>query len=288
MKKGWIVVVVALACGALVWGLLRWLAAPSAALSAAPSAAGWPAPEAAISAPGVAIPAGFGTHRIFVDPGHGAEGNTGNRSAFCRDEQDFTMGLATQLAIELEATGHFEVKTSRSPDTLVPYRARVSTAEQWGAEAFVSIHSDVRGKTEQWAPDAGLACLRSRAAPGFSVLWSDQGAPDLLNRRLSLARSLAAQLERMGLTAYDGREYQGLYDGDGRQPGVFVDRHAPKERIFVLHKPTMPSVIVETHNALDDREALRWEEPEVRRAFGAAVTTALVELLARSSPADQG
>ncbi len=280
MKKGWFVVVVALACGALVWGLLG--------RPTAPSAPRWPSPDAAIASPPVAIPPGFRTHRIFVDPGHGAEGNTGNRSAFCRDEQDFTMSLATDLATALEATGHFEVQTSRSPDRLVPYRARVIAAEQWGAEAFVSLHSDVRGRAERWAPDAGLACLRCQAAPGFSVLWSDQGAPALIDRRLALARSLAVQLEHMGLIAYHGREYQGLYDGDRQQRGVFLDRHAPKERIFVLHKPTMPSVIIETHNALDDREALRWEEPELRRAFGAAVAAALVELLARSAEADRG
>ena len=271
MKKGWIAVAVTLTIGALVWALV-----PEPTTPAPPT---WPAGDAPVAAPVVTFPADFGTQRVFVDAGHGAEDNTGNRSALCRDEQDFTLALAGDLAAALAATGHFEVKVSREPGVLVPYRERVGVAEQWGAAVFISLHSDVRGKTTPWSPDGRQRCPRSRQAPGFTVLWSDEGEPSLRTRRLQLARSLAHQLEAMGLPAYDGTDYQGLYGADDQQPGVFVDRHPPGERIFVLRKPTMPSVIVETHNAVDDREALRWEEARVRQAFAASVAAALVELL---------
>jgi N-acetylmuramoyl-L-alanine amidase len=280
VKKAWIAVVVALGCGALVWGASR--------LAPDPLPDRWPAEGASIVPPLFEFPPGFGTHRIYLDAGHGAEGNTGNRSSFCRDEQDFTMSLAGDLARQLEQSGHFEVKLSRQPGALVAYRDRVQEAEQWGAAAFVSLHSDVRGKAEQWSPQPGLRCSRNRTAPGFSVLWSDEGDAELNRRRLRLARSLAFQLQTMGPIAYDGGEYRGLYDGDEGQAGVFVDRHEPRKRIFVLRQPTMPSVIVETHNAWDDREARRWEQPAVREAIGAAVSAALVELLRSPSAPDSG
>jgi hypothetical protein len=38
----------------------------------------------------------------------------------------------------------------------------------------------------------------------------------------------------------------------------------------------MPAVIVETHNALDSREAILWEDPIVRRAFSLALAKGLV------------
>jgi N-acetylmuramoyl-L-alanine amidase len=41
----------------------------------------------------------------------------------------------------------------------------------------------------------------------------------------------------------------------------------------------MPSILVETHNALDPREASRWATGEVIDAFAAAVTAALAETL---------
>jgi N-acetylmuramoyl-L-alanine amidase len=261
--------------------------APAAAAQPLPEVvapSGWPSGEAQLSAPQPSFSADFGKRRIYLDAGHGADGNTGNRSSLCEDEQDFTLALAQELAQHLEQTGHFDVRLSRQPGERVAYQQRVSEAEQWSAHAFVSLHSDVRGRTESWEPEPGVSCLRSRTAPGFSVLWSDEGDDATGRGRLALARATAAALEALGLPAYDGDDYRGLYQGDERQAGVFVDRHEPGERIFVLRRPTMPSIIVETHNALDDREAKRWREPTVREGFAHAIATALANALRHAVP----
>jgi N-acetylmuramoyl-L-alanine amidase len=263
-----IALLVCAAAGALGWGLAH---------GARVENEGWPT-RGVIPASEVHFPDGFGVRRIYLDAGHGAENNTGNRSAFCRDEQDFTLDLAVDVARELEGTGHFEVELSRRAGELVPYPARVEAAERSGAEAFVSLHSDVRGSEEPWSPEPDRTCPRSWAAPGFSVLWSDEGGMDIAYARQNLARETATALVAIGLVPYDGGEYRGLYDGD-QHAGVFVDRHAPSDRIYVLRRPTMPSVIVETHNAWDDREARRWDEPVTRKAFAAALSSALVAVL---------
>jgi N-acetylmuramoyl-L-alanine amidase len=263
----------ALVLGALAWGVgeLRGEAAASR----------WPESAAPLAVPATELSPDFGSRRIYLDAGHGAEENRGNRSSFCRDEQDFTLDLARDTQAHLEATGAFEVKISRRPGQIVAYADRVSEAEAWRADVFVSLHSDVRGETQPWEPAAGTVCLRSREAPGFAVLWSDHGELPLAARRLALARALSRRLLAIGLPAYDGAEYLELYAADD-QAGVFVDRHRRDERIFVLWRPSMPSILIETHNALDDREAQRWEEPATRRSFAAALVAALVEALPKS------
>jgi len=240
-----------------------------------PVDAAWPSDAARLSASAAEYPASFGHRRVLIDPGHGAPGNTGNRSAYCIDEQDFTLELAEDLKRRLEETGHFEVRLSRSRGQLVPYSDRVRQAEEWNAEVLLSLHSDVRGRRESWQPSPGRSCSRSHDAPGFSVLWSDSGDPPLVGSRVALARALSSELSASGFLAYRGVEYAGDYEADER-PGVFVDRHAENERIFVLWRPEIPSVIIETHNALDDREARRWRETETQEAFASAVTRALV------------
>jgi N-acetylmuramoyl-L-alanine amidase len=239
-----------------------------------PTPASWPEGNATLTPPSASFPSDFGKRRVFLDPGHGAEDNTGNRSSLCEDEQDFTMALAVDLVPRLESSGHFEVMLSRRPGELVAYRDRVHAAENWRADVFISLHSDVRGSAE---PDH--ECPTSHRAPGFSVLWSDDGSPLLNDDRLALARNAADSLAALGITAYGGDAYAGLYDGD-TSPGVFVDRHEPGKRIFVLHKPRMPSIIIETHNAWDDREAERWREPTTRTAFADALSHALAGFLA--------
>lgn len=239
----------------------------------------WPDEHAALSQTAAQIPPSFGTRRVYLDAGHGAPGNTGNKSAFCRDEQAFTLSLAEELGALLARTGHFEVKLSRGRDKLVPYSDRVREAEAWPADVLLSLHSDVRGKAELWQPEPGSSCPRSRLAPGVSLLWSDHGEPSLGTRRVELARALARSMQSAGFLAYDGADYANTYAPDEQQRGVFVDRHPTSERVFVLWRPSLPSVIVETHNALDDREARRWEQPETRAAFASSIVAALAAVL---------
>jgi N-acetylmuramoyl-L-alanine amidase len=250
---------------------------------------GWPEPRAQLTAPALQLPADFGVRRIYIDAGHGAPGNAGNTSCFCVAEQEFTLEAARALAERLTATRGFEVRVSRVGERLVEYRERVDEADRWGADAFVSLHSDVRGQPERWAVapgDPDRTCPQSLTSPGFSVLWSDEGGAELADRRLALARAVARRMEEAGLLPYGGAEYVGLYGADPEQRGVFVDRHTPDQRIFVLRRPAMPSILIETHHALDAREAERWTEPRTLDAFAAAVAAALSDALAK--PAESG
>lgn len=237
----------------------------------------WPSDQAELRAPDVKYPDGFGTFKIFVDPGHGAKDNKGNTSCLCEDEQDFTLALANELAIYLRSSGHFEVEVSRSGEELVAYGERVERATEWKADVFLSLHSDVRGHAAALPGPEG--CLCSESAPGFSVLWSDEG--EAAAARLRLARSMARAMSGAGFPFYDGAEYE-TYEADPDCGGVFVDRHALAKRIYVLRKPPMPSVIMETHNARDPREAHRWRARKTREVFFGAVAAGLVEFLARS------
>lgn len=239
----------------------------------------WPGPAAPIAAIPLAFPPAFGSKRVFIDAGHGARDNRGNSSTYCVDEQDFTLDAAQKLGARLAATGHFDVLQSRRPGETIEYKARSEAASRWKADAFISLHSDVRGHAEPWSPVPGKTCRRSLASPGFSILWSDEGDASLTSARLSLARAAASRMRQAGLLPYLGAEYTGLYEPDAAEPGVFVDRHAPDQRIFVLRRTTMAAVLIETHHALDPREADRWTESRTHDAFASAVAAALIDAL---------
>lgn len=87
--------------------------------------------------------------KVFIDQGHnpvnpnaGAEGN-GLR------EQDITYEVGQRLAALLRANGSFEVKLSRptaqtqlGTSNSTSLQARVNAANAWGADYFVSIHTN--------------------------------------------------------------------------------------------------------------------------------------------------
>jgi N-acetylmuramoyl-L-alanine amidase len=222
------------------------------------------------------FPEGFGVKRIVLDAGHGAEDNRGNTSCFCVAEEDFTLAAADRVAERLEATGHFEIRATRKGNEKVAYGDRVDDAEAFAADAFVSIHSDIRGRALRWYPTPAESCPITFGATGFSVLYSDEGDDALTTRRLDLARAIATRLTAAGFTPY-----RSGYDRYAADPtaGVWVDRHALDQRIFVLRRPSMPSVILETHNALDPRDAEAWTRTETIDAAADALAAALVDAL---------
>jgi N-acetylmuramoyl-L-alanine amidase len=259
----------------------------------------WPGSAATLAAVQAAFPPGFGKLKVIIDPGHGAPNNRGNLSSLCVDEQDAMLVLAEAVQTRLETTGHIEARLSRERGDETDYMTRAEDAAAWRADAFVSLHSDVRGTRDSWVPDAP-SCTTANAgrdcgqtghnvrrcpvaldAPGFTVLYSDEGDPKLAARRLKLGRALAHRMGEAGFTPYLGADYRPRYAADV-EPGVFVDRHDDAQRIFVLRRLTMPTVLVETHNALDSREALRWEENGTIDAFAGALAAALADALAVS------
>jgi N-acetylmuramoyl-L-alanine amidase len=89
-----------------------------------------------------------------------------------------------------------------------------------------------------------------------------------------------------GFQPYLGLDYGaltdgGLYAADPSQepvPGVFVDRHAPGQRIRLLRRPQIPSPIVETHEAHDRSEVLWWSEGATQEAFARAILRSIDDI----------
>ncbi len=217
---------------------------------------------------------------VYLDAGHGAADNPGNTGTFCGAEQDFTRELALDVIAYLEEIRQLVVIPSRTGGKPISYSDRIAEARREKADVFVSLHSDIRGThRDEWSPNAGLSCKRSFDAPGFSVLYADEGDNTLVTKRLSLAHAISESMIDVGFVPYEGAEYRDLYEGTPASEGVFVDRHAPDKRIYVLRRTTMPAVIVETHNALDPREAIAWQEPIVRRAFALALGRAVLNAI---------
>ncbi len=249
---------------------------PSADLAVPPQAS-WPAEAAPLVI--LEPPPAIRSLRVALDPGHGAGSNSGNHSSLCIDEQDHNLRVARHLAASLEAAGHIPLLT-RSDNAGPAYSRRIARAGEQGADLLISLHSDARGAGHDWQPEPGLICSWNDADPGFSVLWSDEGSDDLVDARLDLARTVARRLEQAGFPPYDGHQYSGIYEGDPGGPGVFVDRHQPRWRIRMLRRPAMPSIIIETHNAWDRSEEMRWQRDDTLEAFDSAILAALADLSA--------
>ena len=150
--------------------------------------------------------------KIYIDQGHnprnpnaGAEGN-GLR------EQDIVYAVGTELAELLRQNPNFEVRLSRpTPDTQVgssnseSLRLRVNDANSWGADYFLSIHTNASSLP---AATGSEAFAFSSPSAAFSL------GEDIL----------------VGLNRTTGLRNRGM---------------KVRTNLYVLRKTTMPAVLIE-------------------------------------------
>lgn len=242
--------------------------------------AAWPADDATLTT--VPLPDEPARRlRVFIDAGHGAPGNVGALGCFCQEERGHTLAAAQKLGSALLATGRFEVMQSRLTASGSKYAARLARAAAWKADVIISLHSDVRGEAWPLAQPDGGACWQNPHAPGFAVLWSDEGPA--FPRRERLGRAVGKRLREAGFVAYGGEDYGALYRQDGVEPSGWIDSRPLKQRVYFLRGSTIPTVIIETHHALDVQEVARWEAPATHAAFSAAIAAAVLDF-ARVAP----
>lgn len=150
--------------------------------------------------------------KIYIDQGHNpVSPNTGAVGNGYK-EQDITYEVGQRLAALLRSNGNFDVRLSRpTPQTVLgtsnatSLRARVDEANSWGADYFVSIHTNASTSSAISGTEVLVYSSPSRAALlAEDILQSLVDATGLPNR------------------------------GVKQRPGLYV-----------LRKTTMPAVLVE-------------------------------------------
>ena len=169
--------------------------------------------------------------KIYIDQGHnpqnpnaGAEGN-GLR------EQDLVYTIGQELATLLRRNENFEVRLSRpTPDTLLgstnatSLAARVNDANRWGADYFISLHTNA---SEQSAATGVEGYAYAQGTRGFAL------GEDILTNL-----SDTTGLRNRGMKA--------------------------RPSLYVLRKTSMPAVLVELGFITNPRDAsLMLNSPEL-------------------------
>ncbi len=166
--------------------------------------------------------------KIYIDQGHNPEGINAGAEGNGLREQDVNYEVGIYLAELLRENGNFDVRLSRpTPETSLgtsnatSLQTRVNDANSWGADYFISIHSNA---SENPSANGTEVYVYSRTSPAFP-----------------LAEDIQEQIvERLGTKDLGVKENPSLY---------------------VLRRTNMPALLIELAfitNA-DDAELLRDE-----------------------------
>ncbi len=136
--------------------------------------------------------------KIYIDQGHNPSSpNTGAEGNGLR-EQDLTYQIGILLAERLRQDPNFEVRLSRpTPDTKLgtsnsgSLRARVDDANAWGADYFISLHTNASDSPSASGVEAFAYSRNSRAFElGEDILDSISEATGLRNRGMKVRNGL--------------------------------------------------------------------------------------------------
>lgn len=223
---------------------------------------------------------------IIIDPGHGGQ-DPGAQSANGVYEKNITLAVGLELKRQLEESGNYRVKMTRSTDVFIPLRGRVQFARKNEGDLFISLHADsirdnnVTGASvytlSETASDAETAKLADRENKSDVIAGIDLSGQeaDVANILLDLAtRDTMNQSKFLANTvvvSFKGRSIS-LLERPHRSAGFAV-----------LKAPDIPSILVEMGYLTNRSEVARLSSPEHRKKIATALKTSIDGYFAKVS-----
>ncbi|MBR3893896.1 MAG: N-acetylmuramoyl-L-alanine amidase [Clostridia bacterium] len=136
--------------------------------------------------------------KIYIDQGHNPENPNAGAEGNGLQEQNITYRIGQELAALLRANPDFEVRLSRpTPTTALgtsnstSLQARVNDANAWGADYFISLHTNASSIPEASGVEAFAYSQPSRAfSLGEDIVQSLSEATGLRDRGMKVRPGL--------------------------------------------------------------------------------------------------
>lgn len=136
--------------------------------------------------------------KIYIDQGHNPNNPNAGAEAFGIKEQDITYEVGILLADLLQRSGNYEVRLARPTETSSigstnseSLRLRVSDANAWGADYYISIHANTASDPSVSGTEAFSYSEPSRAFTlGEDILEGIAAETGLRNRGMKTRTNL--------------------------------------------------------------------------------------------------
>lgn len=187
---------------------------------------------------------------IVIDPGHGGT-DPGAVGARGQTEKDIVLIYAQDLRATLMRQGH-NVRMTRRNDTFVPLSSRAQIANEFGADAFISLHANA---------------AESKMANGAWVIYDDMTKPE---KGKQLATNIFNYLKLI----------PGVPDLDP-EIEVYSDKSpwVGYRDLAVLSQTRMPAVLVELGFMTNEEDLSQLQQAGVRTQIINAIANGLNQWL---------
>ena len=184
--------------------------------------------------------------KVFIDPGHGGSDPGAVNESFGITEAFVNLDIAKRLQSILYARG-YETMMSRTTDDFVGLRERANMANNWGANYFISVHSNASEN-----PNAN-------------------GTETLYHRENTTGERLANEIQ-----------VQLILQNNLSDRGII-----PRPNLAVLRLTNMPAVMAEVAFISNPKEAALLASPEFRQQSAQAIADGFTNFINMNSAQQQ-
>jgi N-acetylmuramoyl-L-alanine amidase len=218
---------------------------------------------------------------VVIDPGHGGEdpGAIGPRGT---REKDVVLSIAKMVKAALDRQPHVRAFLTRKGDYFLSLRKRVRVAQEYGADLFLSLHTDA--SMSRRTRGASVYCLSLRGATDEAarILAERENSSDLvggvpLNGDDDLNSILLDLVQTQ--TINDSLRWGGLMLRELERIHTLKFSMPRQAGFRVLRAPDIPSLLVEVGFITNPREERLLRSRPFKRRLAEAISSATLRYL---------
>ncbi len=228
---------------------------------------------------------------VVIDPGHGGEdpGAIGPKGA---KEKDIVLKLAQRAQKIIDESGELKAFLTRRGDYFIPLNERIKIAQEYGADLFLSLHTN--GNPKRFTRGTSVYCLSLKGASDTAaqLLAQKENASDLVGGISLVAEqkdlnSILLDLEQTH-TINESLLLGGLMLSELKKVNQLQFTKPLQAGFAVLKAPSTPSVLVETAHITHPLEEKLLQKEDFQDALARAIFSAVKNFVPRLAVKEQG
>jgi N-acetylmuramoyl-L-alanine amidase len=127
---------------------------------------------------------GHNSRIVVIDPGHGGE-DPGAKGKFGTKEKNVVFAIAKKLQKMLKRKRRIKAYLTRKGDYFIELKKRVKIAREYGADIFISIHTDANFDKEIQGASVYCLSLKGATDEAARILAEEENSSDLIGGVIS-------------------------------------------------------------------------------------------------------
>lgn len=228
---------------------------------------------------------------VVIDPGHGGEdpGAIGPKGT---KEKDIVLKLAQIAQKIIDGSEGLKAFLTRRGDYFIPLNERIKIAQEYGADLFISLHTNGNPKRSTRGTSVYCLSLKGASDAAAQLLAQKENASDMVGG-ISLVteqkdlNSILLDLEQTH-TINESLFLGGLMLSELRKVNQLQFTNPLQAGFAVLKAPSTPSVLLETAHITHPIEEKLLQKEEFQEALARAVFNAVKNFAPRLAAKEQG